>query len=433
MSYTSTSIDAERSVLGSILIEPNVIDEVITSLEIRDFTTQAHQTIYSAMKHLYDKDKAIDLVTVTQYLEETKQLDTSGGVTYMTEMAQLVPYVSNVKYYIEGVRRSAVRKRAANMAEKIRQLAIEKEFDDEEELFQEIEKMTDSIRPDKSGDLVSIKDSRGKYFDYLAKEDDLIKTGFSHFDNWMGGLGRGWLYILAARPSVGKTAKMLQMLQGVAEQDKGQCLVWSQEMKREQLFNRMLASYTGISAGKIRRKQLTPREMDEIREGYDYLSMLDIQIADSKAVTIDEIRAVARQAKRKKPIAAIFIDYLGIMNIPQPGGMTRAQAIGEVTKGAKRLANELDCVVVLLAQMNREGTKVVKPSLEHLKESGDIEQDADIVEFLWEDANDNVIQSGQYAGANVVQSYIAKGRDIGINDFRYAFKVWTQEFISLGE
>jgi replicative DNA helicase len=432
MNYTATSLDAERSVLGAILIEPNVIDEVITMLEARDFTTQAHQILYATMKNLHSKDKAIDLVTVTQELQNSKQLAEVGGVSYMTEIAQIVPYVANVKHYADDVRKQAVRRRAASMSDKIRHLAIEKEFDDEEDLFQEIEKMTDAIRPDTSGDLVSIANARDEYFDYLAREDDLIKTGFSHFDNWMGGIGRGWLYVLAARPSVGKTAKMLQMLRGIAEQDKGQCLVWSQEMKRPQLFNRMLASYTGISANKFRRKQLTPRELDEIRDGYDYLSMMDIQIADAKAVTIEEVRAVARQAKRRKgPISAIFIDYLGIMNIPQPPGMTRAQAIGEVTKNAKRMANELDCAVILLAQMNREGTRALKPSLEHLKESGDIEQDADVVEFLWENPEDSTVNDGKYVGARVVQSYIAKGRDIGINDFRYAFKTWTQEFIPL--
>lgn len=433
MNLTATSLDSERSVLGAILLDPNVIDQVVTVLEPRDFTTQAHRILYTTMKRLHAADKAIDLVTMTEALQASKTLEEAGGVSYMTEVAALVPYVANLKTYIDNVRQQAVRQRAASMAEKIRSMAIEKEFENEEELFQEIEKMTDAIRPDTSGDLVSIADARQEYFDYLAKEDDLIKTGFSHFDDWMGGIGRGWLYVLAARPSVGKTAKMLQMLRGIAEQDKGQCLVWSQEMKRPQLFNRMLASYTGISAGKIRRKQLNAQEMNEIRDGYDYLSLLDIQIADAKAVTIEEIRAIARQAKRRKgPIAAIFIDYLGIMNIPQPPGMMRAQAIGEVTKGAKRLANELDCAVILLAQMNREGTKALKPSLEHLKESGDIEQDADVVEFLWENPEDAIVNDGRHIGAKIVQSYIAKGRDIGINDFRYAFKTRTQQFISLG-
>lgn len=432
MNLNGTPIDSERSVLGAILLEPSVMDQITTMLETRDFTTQAHQIIYTTMKRLHAADKALDLVTITEALQASKSLEEVGGVSYLTDLAGVVPYVANVKHYAENVRKQAVRRRAAIMAEKIRHLAIDKEFDDEEELFQEIEKMTDSIRPDTSGDLVSTADARSEYFDYLAQQDDLIMTGFNKFDNWMGGIGRGWLYVLAARPSVGKTAKMLQMLRGIAEQGKGHCLVWSQEMKRPQLFNRMLASITGITANRFRLKKLDQMEMIKVKMAYDYLETLPIHIADSRNVTIDEIRAIARQSKRKHgQISAIFIDYLGIMNIPQTPGMTRAQAIGEVTKGAKRLAMELDCAVILLAQMNREGKKALKPSLEHLKESGDIEQDADIVEFLWENPEDTELHDQRFAGAKVIQSIIAKGRDVGVNEFKYAFRGWIQEFVEV--
>lgn len=223
---------------------------------------------------------------------------------------------------------------------------------------------------------------------------------------------------------------MLQMVRGMAQQEKGEILVWSQEMKREALFNRMIASMTGISANKIRRKTFSDRDLEDITEAYDQLAKLPIHIADSKKVTIEEVRIIARQTKRRRGrIGAIFVDYLTIMDIPQPAGMTRAQAIGEVTKKAKQIAMEIDCPFIMLAQLNRESKKSLKPGLEHLKESGDIEQDADIVEFLWEDPDD--IDVGKHFGAKVIQSIIAKGRDIGVNEFRYAFKGWTQEFIEL--
>ncbi|SDY71121.1 DnaB-like helicase C-terminal domain-containing protein [Thermoactinomyces sp. DSM 45892] len=434
MTYKDTDFrqaNAEMSILGAILLDNRVLDDLTIQLEPRDFTIQSHQTLYTVMKHMHESDRPIDLVTLTDRLNTYGKLDQSGGVAYMTELASVVPTVQNARHYAEIVHRHAVQRRIMELGDRIKSIATEGEFSEEEDMLQAIERLSDSIRPEGNGELVSITDARQEYFDYLARKDDLIHTGFPKFDEWMGGLGRGWLYILAARPSVGKTAKMLQMIQGIATQGKGQCLVWSQEMKRPQLFNRMLSSLTGVSANRIRLKHLSEGDMKHLREGYDALEMLPISIADAKNVTIDEIRAVARQQKRKHGrIGAIFVDYLGIMNIPTKKGETRAQAVGEVTKAAKHLAIEIDCPVILLCQMSREGKKAIKPSLEHLRESGSIEQDADLVEFLWEDPEDTD-PGRDHMGAKVIQSVIAKGRDIGVNEFRYAFKGWIQRFDEL--
>jgi replicative DNA helicase len=221
---------------------------------------------------------------------------------------------------------------------------------------------------------------------------------------------------------------MLQLLHGMSTQEQGPCLVWSQEMKRPALLNRMNSRLTGISVNRFRQKKLDPDEWKRMEESYSHLEQLPILIADAKNVTIQEIRSTVKQAKRKYgKISGIFVDYLGIMNIPQPVGMTRAQAIGDVTKRAKQIAMELDCPFILLAQMNREGKKAIKPSLEHLRESGDLEQDADVVEFLWENPED-VDPGPIHLGSKVIQSIIAKGRDIGVNEFRYLFKGWIQQF-----
>lgn len=421
-------MQAEKSVLGSVLIDNNVMDEIGDLLEERDFSIYAHQLIWKAMKYMYKSHKPIDIVTITEMLMVYKRLEETGGVDYLTQLTTETPTSAHARYYAELMRSRAIRQRAIEAAEQIKAAAKNDMLQDDEQFLGELDKLIEAVKPENTGDLVHVSDARKEYFDYLNQKDDLIPTGFRKFDEWMGGLGRGWLYILAARPSVGKTAKMLQMLRGIAAQGRGHCLVWSQEMKRNQLFNRMIASITGIPASKFRLKRIEPKDWSEITKAYDMLERLPIHIADAKNVTIDEVKASARKAKRKYgQIAAIFIDYLGIMNIPQPNGMTRAQAVGEVTKAAKRLAMELDCVVILLAQMNREGKKAVRPSLEHLRESGDIEQDADIVEFLWDDPNDQ--DPGQRnSGAQVVKSIIAKGRDVGVNEFRYAFKSWIQRF-----
>ncbi|WP_124728827.1 replicative DNA helicase [Staphylospora marina] len=427
---TQINLEAEKSVIGSVLLDPEKIDKVIW-LEPRDFQHVPHTLIWTAIRHLYKLDRPIDVVSITGELVKYKRLDEIGGVGYLNELLNQTPTAANVEYHAGIVRENSIRRRVYDIGQKIASLSNQP-FDSTEAMFAEIDRLAGSVRPEAQGELVHLRDAEDEYFDYLDREDDLIKTGFPQFDSWVGGLGRGWLYVLAARPSVGKTAKMLQMLRGIAAQGQGQCLVWSQEMKRPALVNRMMASITGIELDTFRLKKLDAKQKKLAREIYQQeIAPLPIRIADAKHVTIDEITAAARQAKREAgPIAAIFVDYLGIMKIPQPAGVTRQQAIGEVTKKAKQLAMELDCVFILLAQMNREGKKAIQPSLEHLRESGDIEQDADIVEFLWENPDDTNPGPGA-PGAKVVQSIIAKGRDVGVNKFRYAFYGKYQQFIDL--
>lgn len=422
--------EAEKSVIGSVLSDAMKIDKVHW-LEPRDFQNPSHSLIWTAIKHLYKTDKKIDIVSITEELHKYKRLNEIGGVTYLHELTKNILTTADIDHHAKIVRENAIKRRVYDIGYQISALS-NKPYDDMEEMFAEVEKLATSIRPEAQSDLVHIKDAEDEYFEYLDKQDDFIKTGFQNFDNWIGGLGRGWLYVLAARPSVGKTAKMLQMLRGIAAQKQGQCLVWSQEMKRPALTNRMMASIMGLPLNKFRLKKLSGQEKKVAREVYQKeIAPFPIRIADAKNVTIEEIAASARQAKRENgQIAAIFVDYLGIMNIHQPLGMSRQQAIGQVTQQAKRLAMELDCVFVLLAQMNREGKRALEPSLEHLRESGDIEQDADIVEFLWENPEDN--DPGKSApGSKVIQSIIAKGRDVGVNRFRYGFYGAYQQFVDL--
>jgi replicative DNA helicase len=424
------TIEAEKAVLGSVFLDNQVMDDIAESLEPRDFSQYAHQIIWKALLYMHQHAKPIDVLTFTDMLITYKRLEEIGGVPYLTELFNTVPTSAHAAYYANIVHKRATRRRIAELGGKITQLALAEEHE-EEQLFDTIQKMAESVRPGAKTELLHPSETRQAYYEHLTKPDDLILTGFPQMDEWMGGIGRGDLYILAARPGVGKTAKMLQLIRNIAAQGKGCCLIYSQEMKRLKLYNRMISSMTGIPAKRFRRKNLSPNELDEIMNSYQTLESLPIHIADEKRVTIEEIRSEARMMKRKQgSIAMICVDYLGIMNITQTKVMTRAQAIGEVTKVAKQIAMELDCVFLLLCQMNRESKKACRPSLEHLNESGSIEADADIVEFLWENPEDTH-PGQQHLGAKVVQSIIAKGRDIGINEFRYAFKGWVQQFHDL--
>ncbi|GAB7387403.1 replicative DNA helicase [Bacillaceae bacterium] len=401
------------------------MDELVGILEPRDFVIETHQLLWRAMVYQYERNRPCDYVTISQLLlkyDRTRDIPSS----YLLSLTESVPSTANAKFYAQIVKSNAIRRRAIDAAQRIIQITQDRELEDDEEYLQTIERLIQEVRPGDAGEMKHIREIRQAYMEYLQQKDDFIFTGFQAFDRWMGGIGRGWLYVLAGRPSVGKTAKMLQMAIGIAKQNVGEVLIFSQEMKREQLLNRMIAPMTAIHANRIRRKELSELEMQKIEAAYDELEKLPLHIEDAKNVTIEEVRATARRIKRRYGrLGAIIVDYLTIMKIPQEKGETRAQAIGRVTKAAKQTALELDCPFIMLAQLNRESKKEKEPGLEHLKESGDIEQDADVVEFLWHNPED------VHPDGKVVQSIIAKGRDVGTEKFRYLFQGWIQRFKEL--
>lgn len=424
--YTSQhqAIEAERSVLGAVLLSPNVMDHVHNLLEPRDFTTLSHELVWKGMKYLYRKNQPIDIITLYNMLVTYKRAEEAGGINYLTELASSVPTASHAVEHAKIVQSRAYRRRGIETGEEIIRLTMEQTFENDEDYFQSVEKLALAIRPQVGGDMKHLSETRDEYMNYLLQKDDFIYTGFRAFDEWMGGVGRGWLYILAGRPSVGKTAKALQMAVNIASQDVGQVLIWSQEMKRNQLLNRMLSPITNINGNRIRKKTLEPVEIQFLMGAYDDLQKLPLHIEDAKNVTIEEVRATARNIQRRHGrLGAIFIDYLTIMKIIQQKGETRSQAVGYVTRTAKQVALELDCPIFMLAQLSREGAG--EPKLEHLRDSGEIEQDADVVEFLWHNPDDT------HKEGKVIQSVIAKGRDIGVNNFRYVFKGWIQRYEEL--
>ncbi len=415
---TERELETEMNVLGSIFLEPSSLDEVVF-LEPRDFLSTRHQQIFKVMLWLDKRNKPVDITTVGEmYLQHNRQDEV--GIGYLTELAMSVPTAANVKHYAEIVRSRALKRRGADVGQKIKNLVYE-EFETDEDYFTAIERLVSDVRPEDNGQMESLADARMKYFEHLITKAEFILTGFPKFDKWARGLWRGWLYVSAGRPSMGKTALLLQRVMGVAKS--GPVLVYSQEMDKNQLFDRMIANQTGISYGKIKDKNLTVEEMGVIESVYKQLEKLPIYVQDSSGVTIEEVRATARRFKRRHgQIAMVAVDYLQIMSIPQRKSETRAQAIGNVTTTAKQIAREMNCCFMMLSQMTRESDNAKKPQLSHLKESSSIEQDADVVEFLWHDINDNVQQG------KVVQQFIAKGRDVGINEFRLLFMGWLQKF-----
>ncbi|GED35048.1 DnaB-like helicase C-terminal domain-containing protein [Brevibacillus centrosporus] len=428
-----SDIQAEQSVLGAVFLDQKSLDS-IGFLEARDFSNIRHQKIFEVMRYLHRDNKPVDIVTVTSEYLNYGRIDDSGGAAYLTELARSCPTAANVTYYAEIVRSKALRRRGTEAGMKISNLYSE-DFTSDEEYFAAIESIVSELRPQGLRKMMGFAESEEDYFAHLTTPAEFILTGFKNFDEWAKGLWRGWLYVLAGRPSAGKTAKLLQFLYGIARQhrngkahmDAGAVLLWSQEMGREQIYDRWMAMTTGVNYNRIKSKNLDFEELGKIRQRYETLKKYPLFVQDSAGVTIDEIRSTARLFKRQYgKIGAIAVDYLQIMSIPQKRGETRSDAIGKVTRAAKQLARELDCVFILLSQMTRDSENASKPQLSHLKESGSIEQDADVVEFLWHDPEDT-----DTSGGKVVQSFIAKGRDIGVNEFRLLFKGWMQRFEEL--
>ncbi|OEC03466.1 DNA helicase [Lysinibacillus sphaericus] len=418
---TEYEIEAEQSVLGAIFLEPSVIDDIIF-LEARDFISPRHQQIYRVMKWLDAKNQPIDITTVTElYMQHNKMDELS--ISYLAELAVSCPTASNIVSYANIVRSRAIRRRGTEIGQKIMNL-LHEDFETDDDYFAEIEKLASEVRPEDDGKMQSLRDSRQGYFEHLLKRAEFIPTGFKHYDKWAHGLWRGWLFVSAGRPSVGKTAMLLQRIMGVAKS--GPVLIWSQEMDKYQLFDRMISNSTGIQYGRIKNKDLKPEELGVIEFAYKELEKLPIFVQDSSGVTIEEVRATARRFKKRYgQIAMIAVDYLQIMKIPQRKNETRAQAIGNVTTTAKQIARDMNCCFMMLSQMTRESDNVKKPQLSHLKESSSIEQDADVVEFLWHDPADKA-QHGK-----VIQQFFAKGRDVGMNEFKLLFMGWKQKFVEL--
>lgn len=420
----TSDLTAEQSVLGAILLEPNTLNEIIF-LEPRDFASARHQKIYEVMRYLDSQNIPVDIVTVTSEYQKFGRIEDMGNVSYLTDLANSVPTAANIEHYAKIVRSMGIRRRGAQIGAKIAELAYE-EFESDEEYFSAVESLADEIRPQKTAKMIGFSESKQSYFEHLSKEAEYIKTDFTQFDAFSRGLWRGWLFVSAGRPSVGKTAMLLQRLYGVAKQDEGVVLLYSQEMDTNQIKDRLLSNITKINYAKIKDKRLTPNELEVLASMYEKIEKLPIFIQDSSGITIEEIRATAKRFKKKYgKIAMIAVDYLQIMNIPQKKGETRSQAIGNVTRAAKSIAREMNCAFMMLSQMTRESEQKKKPQLSDLKESSSIEQDADVVEFLWHEPNDTDRQG------KVIQQFIAKGRDIGIREFRLAFRGWQQHFIEL--
>jgi len=384
--------DAEASLLGAILIDSDAIVKIADQLSPDDFYDDKHKIIFENVKVLYDKHSPIDVLTLTNQLKAHNVLDTVGGSSYLSELTNYVPTAAHVEQYAEIVSQKALRRRLIQNSQNIVNLGYDETKNLQELIEQSEKELFETSHRYVGQNVVSLEEILSESFDRLDelhKDKGKIRgvpTGFRDLDKILAGLQRSDLFILAARPSMGKTALALNLAHNVATKSGEPVLLFSLEMSKEQLVDRLLAMESGVDAWALRTGNLTDSDFEKIGQAMGTLGEAPIFIDDSPGITVSDLRTKSRREAHKRPIGLIIIDYLQLMS---GGGRynegNRVQEISEISRGIKGIARELNVPVIALSQLSRsvESRSPQIPQLADLRESGSIEQDADVVAFMY--------------------------------------------------
>jgi len=394
------SLEAEESLLGCLLIDKDAIIKIADNITADDFYRDSHKTIFEAIKELYNNQEPIDVITLSNKLDDKKKLSAVGGRSYLAKLSNAVATAGNVVNYANIIQKKATLRRLQQAAADISKISFN-EDQDIDNILDEAESTVFSVSKKYLKNTFTPIDSLlTEAFDRI---DDLHKysgklrglpTGFADLDNLLAGLQKSDLIILAARPSVGKTSLALDIARQAAIKSKQGVGIFSLEMSKEQLVDRMLCSQAHVSLWKMRTGNLSDREEDndfaKIGEAMGKLAEAPIYIDDSGSLSIMEIRTKARRLQMEKGLGLIIIDYLQLMEGRGRFTDNRVQEIAEISRGLKSIARELNIPILALAQLSRavEQTSPAIPKLSHLRDSGSIEQDADIVMFIYRKAAD---------------------------------------------
>ena len=429
------NIEAEQAVLGAIFLEPSSLTVTSEVLIPEDFYRSSHQKIYNVMLKLSDLGKAVDLITVTEELAASKNLEEVGGVSYLSELAGSVPTAANVEYYVRIVEEKSLLRRLIRTATNIAQEGYSRE-DEVENLLGEAEKTIMEVAQRKNaGAFQNIKDVLVRTYDNIEvltnRKGDVtgIPTGFAELDRMTAGFQRNDLIIVAARPSVGKTAFALNIAQNVATKTDENVAIFSLEMGAEQLVMRMLCAEGNINAQNLRTGSLTDEDWRKLTMAMGSLSNAGIYIDDTPGVRIGEIRSKCRRLKQEQGLGMILIDYLQLIQGNGRSGENRQQEVSEISRSLKALARELQVPVIALSQLSRgvEQRQDKRPMMSDIRESGSIEQDADIVAFLYRDD----YYDKESENKNIIEIIIAKQRNGPVGTVSLAFVKEYNKFVNL--
>ncbi|MFC0234374.1 replicative DNA helicase [Vagococcus entomophilus] len=386
------NIEAEQAVLGSVFLDADAVVEALEYIEPKDFYRRGHQLIFQTMIALNDRNEAVDVITVKDSLEQLNLLEDIGGISYLSELALAVPTAANVGYYAKIVEQKSLLRNLIQTATEIVSKGFE-QGEDVETILDEAERriLEVSEKRNRSGflSIADVLNTTITQIDQLSQQNEEITglpTGYSALDKMTAGLQQEELIILAARPAVGKTAFALNIAQNVGTKTDKSVAIFSLEMGAESLVNRMLCAEGSIEAAHLRTGQLSEEEWSNLIVAMGSLSKANIYIDDTPGIKITEIRAKCRKlAQEKGNLGLILIDYLQL--IEGTGRENRQQEVSEISRQLKKLAKELKVPVIALSQLSRgvEQRQDKRPVLSDIRESGSIEQDADIVAFLYRD------------------------------------------------
>ena len=394
------NIEAEQSVLGAMLIDKEAIAKATEILSAEDFYREAHRVIFSAMLEIYNKNEAVDMITVTDILRRDNKLEDVGGIAYITSLANVVLTAANVKYHAEIVAEKSVLRQLVKVSTEITAMGYEANdevgvlLDTAESRILEISNR--KKRADFTPISAVLMDSVQNIEKLLNNKGGLtgIPTGFNDLDKLTSGLHPSDFIILAARPSMGKTALALNIVQNVALRahkrvggDPRSVAFFSLEMSKEQLVNRMLCAEANIDSQRLRIGEMKEDDWTHLWDACDVMSKAKIYIDDTAGITVMDMRSRARRLKAEHGLDLIVVDYLQLMQGSGKRNTSgdRQQEVSEISRSLKALARELDVPVLALSQLSRgvEARQVKRPMLSDLRESGSLEQDADIVAFLY--------------------------------------------------
>lgn len=394
------NIEAEQAVLGAMLIDKEAIAKATEVLSADDFYREAHRVIFSAMLELYNKNEAVDMVTVTEILKRDNKLEDIGGIAYITSLANVVLTAANVKYHAEIVAEKSVLRQLVRVSTEIAAMGYEANEDVGTLLDTAESRILEISNRKKKADFTPINDilmdSVQSIESLLQNKGGLtgIPAGFADLDKLTSGLHPSDFIILAARPSMGKTALALNIVQNVALRahkviggEPRSVAFFSLEMSKEQLVNRMLCAEAGIDSQRLRVGEMHDEDWTHLWDACDTMSRAKIYIDDTAGITAMEMRSRARRLKAEHGLDLIVVDYLQLMqgSGKRNNSGDRQQEVSEISRSLKALARELDVPVLALSQLSRsvESRQVKRPMLSDLRESGSLEQDADIVAFLY--------------------------------------------------
>lgn len=385
------NIEAEMALLGSVMLRPESIYEIVDIINPKSFYAERHATIYDTMLDLFGKRKPIDLLSLSSALKEQNHLDQVGGASYLTELVNTVPSSANVKHYAEIVSKKFMMRRLIEASEYISHLGYDEAAELEETLDKAEKHIYDITQSGGVHKFVAMKDELVEAWERLDKLHNStgelrgIPTGFNDIDNKLAGLQKADLIILAARPSMGKTSLALDIARQAAVNHNVPVGIFSLEMSSQQLVDRMLAAQANVDAWKLRTGKLTSEtDFAAIRQSLDKLSQAPIFIDDQPGNNILKMRSVARRLKSEKGLGLIVVDYLQLMVPNQSKNNDNVvQQVTEISRSLKNLARELDVPVLALSQLSRAvEQRGGRPRLSDLRDSGSIEQDADVVMFI---------------------------------------------------